>query len=226
MRSEVLGKNIPIKCALFTIPFFPFPCKNSFAVLYLRAKRPAMNLQSQIKIPASSKMRQMKKMSKIRQIKSLSQLSHQLHTVPQISQSINSLIINILSKELPCLNIVKNIVKNFLGHFVHKSVNQPIKRQILSHVPHHSIQKSVTSKESPKINHLKINQLAHLSRCPNIAKNIVKNFVGHSIHASVNQPVKCEKLSHALSQICPTQCLNSMSMSKTSFQASPLTLFL
>jgi GTP-binding protein YchF len=186
-----------------------------------------MNLQSQItlsKIPASSKMRQtckmrrLKKMSKKSQIKSLSQLSHQLHAVPQILQSINSLIINILSKESHCPNIAKNIVKKFMGHFTHNSVNQPIKRQILSHVPHHSIQKSATSKESPKINHLKISQLAHLSRCP----NIVKNFVGHFTHKSVNQPIKCQKLSHALSQICSTQCHNSIRMSKTSFQASPL----
>jgi O-antigen/teichoic acid export membrane protein len=224
----------------------------------------------------------------MRQIKSLSQLSHQPHAVPQIQQSINSLIINILSKESHCPNIAKNIVKKFLGHSTHKSLNQPIKCQKLSHVPHHSIQKSATSKESPKINHLiinqlahsspcpniaknivknfvghlthkslnqpikcqklshakhhsiqkfskskespkinylKINQLAHLSHCPSIVKNIVKNFVGHSIHASVNQPVKGEKLSHALSQICSTHHHNSMSKSKTSFQTSPLTLF-
>jgi hypothetical protein len=96
-------------------------------------------------------------------------------------------------------------VKNFLGHSTHKSLNQPLASQKLSHVPHHSIQKSAKSKESPKINHLIISQLPSPSPCPNIAKNIVKNFCGTLTHKSVNQPVKCEKLSHALPSIplCP-----------------------
>jgi hypothetical protein len=92
-----------------------------------------------------------------------------------------------------------------VGHSTHNSLNQPIKCQKLSHVPHHSFQKSAKSKEYEKINPLSISQLPSPSHCPNIAKIIVKNFVGHSTHKSVYQPVKCKNLSHALPSIplCP-----------------------
>jgi hypothetical protein len=47
------------------------------------------------------------------------------------------------------------------------------------------------------INMLIINHLINKFSCPNIAKNIVKNFLGHFTHKSVNQPLASQKLSHA-----------------------------
>jgi hypothetical protein len=141
----------------------------------------------------------------MRQIKTLSQLSDQIHTVPQIHKSINYLIFNKLSSQSFHPKFPKIIVKNFVGRSTHNSLNQPLASQKLSHAQHHSIQKSANSKEYEKINPLSISQLPSPSHCPNIAKNIVKKFVGHFTHKSVNQPVKCKNLSHALPSIplCP-----------------------
>jgi hypothetical protein len=110
-----------------------------------------------------------------------------------------------LSHLNPKIVMQQIIVKNFVGHSTHKSVSQPVISQKLSHVPHHSIQKSQKSKEYEKINSLIISQLPSPSPCPNIAKNIVKKFVGHSRESTINQPLASQNLSHALPSIplCP-----------------------